>query len=177
MKVISEIVYTIEIDTETNESRIIKQRFLTKGDIKIDDSTTDPIIIRDANKLTFNQAALDLMQVKVGDSISIKYRTENGKELPIIGKDQYFPNAIGNKITKKGTISFRGDMNKNLSLFGSTFNLVESKDKGIFFMKGDLNTVEVPDEIIDINKELDMSSLNEEDLSLDDTDLSFDFSL
>ena len=177
MKVISEIVYTIEIDTETNESRIIKQRFLTKGDIKIDDSTTDPIIVRDANKLTFNQAALDLMQVKVGDSISIKYRTENGKEIPLIGKDQYFLNAIGNKITKKGTISFRGDMNKNLSLFGSTFNLVESKDKGIFFMKGDLNTVEVPDEIIDINKELDMSSLNEEDLSLDDTDLSFDFSL
>lgn len=177
MKVISEIVYTIEIDTETNESRIIKQRFLTKGDIKIDDSITDPIIVRDANKLTFNQAALDLMQVKVGDSISIKYRTENGKEIPLIGKDQYFSNAIGNKITKKGTISFRGDMNKNLSLFGSTFNLVESKDKGIFFMKGDLNTVEVPDEIIDINKELDMSSLNEEDLSLDDTDLSFDFSL
>lgn len=178
MKVISEIVYTIELDTETNESRVIKQRFLTKGDVKVDDSSETPSIVRDKTKLTFNQAALDLLRVTEGDFISVMYRTEGTKAFPVIGKSSVFNTENGNKITKKGTISFRGDMNKTLEEFGSNFTLVESKDPDVYFLKGDLERAEIPDEVVDINKELDFSALDEqEDLTVDDTDLSFDFSL
>lgn len=179
MKVITEIVYTIELDTETNVSRVIKQRFLTKGDIKVDDSSTEPSIVRDKTKLTFNQAAMDILGVKADDLITIMYRSENGVNIPLIGKAEAFNSATGNKITKKGTISFRGEMNKTLETYGSTFTIVASKDEGIFFLKGDLEKAEIPDEVIDINKELDFSVLDEQsdDISVDDTELSFDFSL
>ena len=177
MKIISEIVYTIELDTETNVSRVVKQRFLTKADIKIDDSSSEPTIIRDKTKLTFNQAAMDLLDLKADDLIAIMYRSENGNNIPLIGKATAFNMTTGNKITKKGTVSFRGDMNKTLENYGSTFSLVESKDSGIFFLKGDLEVTAIPDEIIDITKELDFANMQDDNDSLDDTDLKFDFSL
>ena len=55
---------------------------------------------------------------------------DNETTYPIISKSDVFTEgADGNKLTKKGTISFKGQQRTSLLKFGSAFTLSEFKDR------------------------------------------------
>lgn len=55
---------------------------------------------------------------------------DNETTYPIISKSEIFTDgANGNKVTQKGTISFKGQQRTSLLKFGSLFTFSEFKDK------------------------------------------------
>ena len=85
-----------------------------------------------------------------------------------------------NKITAKLTVSYRGAANEKLSAYGTTFKLEPTENEGIFYLVGDKVQEEhpVPDEIVNIENELDIDALDDLDIDEDDKNLGkFDFNL
>ena len=93
-----------------------------------DDSICDVQV--QENKLVISKSALERMNAKADDRISIQYWSEGvGKSSPLIGKAQAFTDrADGNRITSKGTVAFRGEKRATLVSFGEFFNLEDFKD-------------------------------------------------
>ena len=83
------------------------------------------------NKLVLTSNAIDKLGAVAGDRISVNYWTvDNETTYPIISKSDVFTEgADGNKLTKKGTISFKGQQRTSLLKFGSAFTLSEFKDR------------------------------------------------
>lgn len=167
----------ISVDTKTTKSAI---KTSTKASAAKVDANPDPIITLDSNKLILTQGAVDLLQVCADCRIDIKYKKKDKKAVPIIGTDAAFGTKSGNKLTKSNTVSYRGAANEKLSAYGTTFKLEPTEDKGIYYLVGDKVQEEnsVPDEIIDIENELDIESLDNINIDEDDKDLEkFDFNL
>jgi len=82
------------------------------------------------NKLKLSRAALDKLNAKADDRVSINYWSEDvGKSFPVIGKAQAFTDKLdGNRVTKAGTVAFRGEKRSTLLMFGTVFTLEEFKD-------------------------------------------------
>lgn len=82
------------------------------------------------NKLKLSKNALDKLNAKADDRISIQYWQEGiGKSIPIIGKAEAFTDRLdGNRLTQKGTVAFRGEKRATLIEFGTFFNLEPFKD-------------------------------------------------
>ena len=82
------------------------------------------------NKLKLSKNALEKLNAKADDRISIQYWSEGiGKATPIIGKAEAFTDRLdGNRLTAKGTVSFRGEKRATLIEFGTFFNLEEFKE-------------------------------------------------
>jgi len=184
MKVISKLLLTIETDIETGEISLLNREIINddlknnsnkkKSTSKVD-TNLDPIVTLDTNKLILTQGAVDILNVCADCRIDIKYNKE-GK--PLIGTDSAFKTKSGNKLTKSNTVSYRGAANAKLAVFGDTFKLEPTKDEGIFLLVGNKEplAVEIPDEIIDIENELDIMSLD--DLNENSKELSdFNFAL
>ena len=85
----------------------------------------------DDNKVNLTASAVSKLRAVAGDRISINYWTvDNQTTYPIISKSEVFTDgADGNKLTKKGTISFKGQQRTSLLKFGSLFTFSEFKDK------------------------------------------------
>lgn len=167
----------ISVDTKATKSAI---KTSTKASAAKVDANPDPIITLDSNKLILTQGAVDLLQVCADCRIDIKYKKKDKKAVPIIGTDAAFGTKSGNKLTKSNTVSYRGAANEKLSAYGTTFKLEPTEDKGIYYLVGDKVQEEnsVPDEIIDIENELDIESLDNINIDEDDKDLEkFDFNL
>ena len=83
------------------------------------------------NKLVLTPNAIDKLGAVAGDRISVNYWTvDNETTYPIISKSEVFTEgADGNKLTKKGTISFKGQQRTSLLKFGSAFTFSEFKDR------------------------------------------------
>lgn len=169
-----EIIYIgkdeIKVDTE-------KKSTSTKKSSNKIDNNAEPLVTLETNKLVLTQGAVDLLSVCEDCRIDIKY---DKKGNPLIGTDQAFGTKSGNKLTKSNTVSFRGAANTKLSGFGNIFKLDPTKDDGIFYLVGDKNphVTEIPEELIDIESELDIENLDDLDKDLDSTNLSdFDFTL
>lgn len=163
----------ISVDTKATKSA-------TKASAAKVDANPDPIITLDSNKLILTQGAVDLLQVCADCRVDIKYKKKDKKAVPIIGTDAAFGTKSGNKLTKSNTVSYRGAANEKLSAYGTTFKLEPTEDKGIYYLVGDKVQEEnsVPDEIIDIENELDIESLDNINIDEDDKDLEkFDFNL
>ena len=97
----------------------------------------------------------------------------------MIGTDAAFGTKAGNKLTKANTVSYRGAANDKLSAYGTVFSLKPTEEDGILYMVGDKNPIEpeVPEELVDIDSELDIPSLEDID-NADNKDLgNFDFKL
>lgn len=182
-----DIIFHYNVDEQTGEITYIGKDEVTVDTAKKTTSTKstktkandnpDPIVTLDTNKLILTQGAVDLLQVCDDCRIDIKYN-KDGK--PIIGTDKAFGTKGGNLLTQKLTVSYRGSANTKLATFGDTFKLEPTKDEGIYLMVGNKepHAVEIPEEIIDIENELDMTSLDELDANLDSKELSgFDFTL
>lgn len=167
----------ISVDTKATKSAT---KTSTKASAAKVDANPDPIITLDSNKLILTQEAVDLLQVCADCRVDIKYKKKDKKAVPIIGTDAAFGTKSGNKLTKSNTVSYRGAANEKLSAYGTTFKLEPTEDKGIYYLVGDKVQEEnsVPDEIIDIENELDIESLDNINIDEDDKDLEkFDFNL
>lgn len=167
----------ISVDTKATKSAT---KTSTKASAAKVDANPDPIITLDSNKLILTQGAVDLLQVCADCRVDIKYKKKDKKAVPIIGTDAAFGTKSGNKLTKSNTVSYRGAANEKLSAYGTTFKLEPTEDKGIYYLVGDKVQEEnsVPDEIIDIENELDIESLDNINIDEDDKDLEkFDFKL
>lgn len=158
------ITYEREVDTDTGEilktvivdtakGRPTKQSSTTT----IDDKDPNPKVILLDNKLQLNKAALKALNVDAGDRIDIRYRDDN----PLIGNSEFF-NSSGCKVTKSGTISFRGKKSEELAKYGDCFEM-QPYDGGVFLLKGN-KEIEKPkgDENIQLPEE------NNTDLDLDE---------
>lgn len=100
-----------------------------------EDDEKDPIVRREDNKLVFNTKALAAIEAECGESrVTIEYIVENSKRCPVIGTDISFEKeGAGNKMTKTGTVSYRGKANVILQEYGTEFKL-EAYKGGLFKM-------------------------------------------
>lgn len=165
----------VTVDTAKTTSKASKSSSSKKAD-----ENPDPIVTLDSNKLILTQGAVDLLQVCEDCRIDIKYEKKDKKAVPIIGTDAAFGTKAGNKLTKSNTVSYRGAANEKLSAYGTTFRLEPTKNTGIYYLVGDAEPAEekVPEEIINIESELDIDVLDDLNVDLDSTELeSFDFKL
>lgn len=165
----------VTVDTAKTASKASK----SSSSKKVDESP-DPIVTLDSNKLILTQGAVDLLQVCEDCRIDIKYEKKDKKAVPIIGTDAAFGTKAGNKLTKSNTVSYRGAANEKLSAYGTTFRLEPTKNTGIYYLVGDAEPAEekVPEEIINIESELDIDVLDDLNVDLDSTELEgFDFKL
>ena len=82
------------------------------------------------NKLKLSRIALEKLNAKPDDRISVQYWSEGvGKSVPIIGKAEVFTDRNdGNRLTKASTVSFRGEKRSTLIQFGAFFTLEEFKE-------------------------------------------------
>ena len=85
----------------------------------------------DENKIKLTASAISKLKAVAGDRLSINYWTvDNETTYPIISKSDVFTDgANGNKVTKQGTVSFKGQQRTSLLKFGSLFTFSEFKDK------------------------------------------------
>lgn len=85
----------------------------------------------DDNKIELTSSAVNKLKAIAGDRISVNYWTvDNQTTYPIISKSEVFTDGSdGNKLTKKGTVSFKGQQRTSLLKFGSLFTFSEFKDK------------------------------------------------
>lgn len=167
-----------EISVDTKATKTTKTS--TKASTAKVDANPDPIITLDSNKLILTQGAVDLLQVCEDCRVDIKYKKKDKKAVPIIGTDAAFGTKSGNKLTKSNTVSYRGAANEKLSAYGTTFKLEPTEDKGIYYLVGDKvqESNPVPEEIIDIENELDLEALDNLNIDEDDKNLEkFDFNL
>ena len=167
----------ISVDTKATKNAT---KTSTKASTAKVDANPDPIITLDSNKLILTQGAVDLLQVCADCRVDIKYKKKDKKAVPIIGTDAAFGTKAGNKLTKSNTVSYRGAANEKLSAYGTVFKLEPTEDKGIYYLIGDKvqESNPVPEEIIDIEKELDIEALDNLNIDEDDKNLEkFDFNL
>ena len=114
------------------------------------------------NKLKLSKNALDKLNAKPDDRVSIQYWSEGiGKSVPIIGKAEAFTDRMdGNRLTKAGTVAFRGEKHATLIQFGTFFNLEEFKD-GIW----KLVPIKIEEEKSDLaQEEADEAALNDSEI-------------
>ena len=179
---IIKMTITFDYNPETNEYKPIKQEIVkeTPKPSKIKDNGEARIKLLD-NKYELNQTAINMLGLEVGDRVDIKYQIVNGLKYPIIGASDTWKCASGNKLTKSGTVSYRGTANQLLAEYGEEFTFSEWKDhQGLYVLIGDRDipqdeNIETPDdEPVDDIKEED---IKEEDFSEEDfelNDLNFD---
>ena len=82
------------------------------------------------NKLKLGKAAISMLNAKADDRISVCYWTVTNQEpFPVLGKAEIFTDSTGgNRLTKSGTLSFRGNQRTILLEYGNLFTLEPFKD-------------------------------------------------
>lgn len=180
-----DILFHYNVDEKTGEIT-----YIGKEEIVVDTSTKrqaskasaveenkDPLITLDSNKLILTTGAVDMMKICPDCRVDIKYKKKDRTSVPVIGTDEAFGTKGGNKLTKSNTVSFRGAANEKLAEFGTTFRIEPSDDEGIFFLIGDKMNQPAQEDVVDIESELDLDSLEALDID-ESTDLGgFDFTL
>lgn len=170
---------TFEFDPATNtytpvgNPEIVKQ---TQNKIKPKaNESSEPQLELSENKYSLNSAAIELLNVEAGDKIDIKWQIIDNINYPIIGPSTIWNSASGNKLTKSGTVSYRGKANILLSEYGDTFELSPWKGHdGLFILMGNEPMPEVEPIVEDENVEIPVDDNIEEDITLKEDDLSFE---
>lgn len=179
-KFILKTTFTYEqtVDTETGE--ILETKLLNKKvDIadKLDPDEKMPIVLLDNSKLVFNKSAIELMNVKVGTLMDVRYKAQNGISIPVLGTAEAFNVEGGNKLTKSNTLSFRGAKRETLSGYGTRFALEPTQRRGEFNLISQDGKIEIDDKVgIDEAKEWKLDDVeieNPEGLEADDNIFKF----
>ena len=92
-------VYEQTVDTETGE--IINSKLLDKKVVvseKPDPEDKTPRVTLESNKVVFNNSAIQLIGVKPGTLMDIKYKVNNGTTVPVLGTAEAFNVEGGNKV-------------------------------------------------------------------------------
>ena len=153
------LTYEVQCDEKTGEieTRLIKKSIDKSGFTSVeikgkDDNNPLVQVVLSDNKLSFNNAAISMLGLTSDSKVDIKYKKIDNQTVPVLDITE------GNKVTKSGTVSFRGSKNTELSKYGTVFN-IEKQDERYYFLKGD--------------KELDILSGDENVfIDTDDLDLS-----
>lgn len=113
------------IDTENEKTRGV----VTNSSPMMENSNMPDLEVQE-NKLQLSKPAMIKLGAKADDRIDIQYINEGiGKSSPVIGKAEYFTDrAGGNRLSQKGTVSFRGEKRATLLEFGTVFSFEEYKD-------------------------------------------------
>lgn len=186
------VTFTYDVNPETGEMKLLckdevtvdtesttKKSTTKKSSTKVD-TNTEPLVTLDSNKLIFTQGAIDLLQICEDCRVDIKYKKKDKKAVPVIGTDSAFGTKGGTVLTKSNTTSFRGSKNEKLASYGTVFKLEPTEETGIYYLVGDKvqEPDSVPEEIINIESELDIESLDTLNIDEDDKNLEkFDFKL
>ena len=117
----------------------------------------------DENKLNLTSDAVSKLGAVAGDRISVNYWTvDNQTTYPIISKSDVFTDGSdGNKMTKKGTVSFKGQQRSSLLKFGSLFTFSEFKDKSGNIVDNVFILSPVEDDRTTINEQADFTEEKE----------------
>ena len=155
------LTYEVRCDEQTGEieTRLIKKAIdkagFTSSEIKSkDDNNPLAQVELVDNKLSFNNAAISMLGLSTNSKVDIKYKKIDNETVPVLDITE------GNKVTKNGTVSFRGSKNTELSKYGTVF-IIEKQDDRYYILKGD--------------KDLDILSGDNNvfiDKAIDDLDLS-----
>ena len=155
------LTYEVKCDEQTGEieTRLIKKAIdkagFTSSEIKCkDDNNPLAQVVLADNKLSFNNAAISMLGLTSDSKVDIKYKKIDNETVPVLDITE------GNKVTKNGTVSFRGSKNTELSKYGTVF-IIEKQDDRYYILKGD--------------KDLDILSGDNNvfiDKAIDDLDLS-----
>ena len=167
-----------EITVDSASAKASKSSTAKKSTSKVDENP-EPLITLEANKLVLTTGAVEALNPCEDCRIDIKYKKKDKKLVPVVGTDAAFGTKAGNKLTKTNTVSYRGAANDKLAAYGTVFKLEPTEEDGIFYMVGDKNPVEpeAPKELVDIESELEVPSLDDLD-NVDDKELgNFDFNL
>ena len=182
-----DILFHYDVNETTGEIK-----FIGKEEITVDTASSakkqatkatkveenaEPLITLDSNKLILTTGAVEMMNICADCRVDIKYKKKDKASVPVIGTDAAFGTKGGNKLTKTNTVSFRGAANDKLAEYGTTFKIEPSEDEGIFYLIGDKINNPIPDDVVDIESELDIDALDalevEDDVNLE----KFDFTL
>jgi hypothetical protein len=125
--------YDTELDVIKNlkceaESQVKRKKAIKKDDEEpaIEDEAR---VILEENKLIINNKAQLDMGLNVGDRILVVWNKEGKLLLPYIGTDEMLDQEGGNKLTKSGTVSYRGAQNAVLADYGTEFTIKLEKEK------------------------------------------------
>ena len=173
---------------EVLADKLSKKRTSTKkksSSVTEIEQNDEPILRLLDNKYTLTSGAIEKLGATVGESkIVIRSQKINKQMIPVIAVNDVFKVKSGNKLTLKGTVSFRGKANEDLSVYGSIFKLKKHpNDDNIFILVGDnqppvekvVEPEPEPEDIIPTEEEVPEDSIN---IDVDDEkneNISFEF--
>ena len=154
---------SFNFDEVTQKVSNLKVTSLSK--INLDEG--EPLVQLMDNKIKLTPKTVEMIGAKVGDRIQVNYWTENNHNtFPLIGRSEVFTDKEeGCKLTGSNTVSFRGNKNSTLKIYGNLFKLEPFKDGMFKLVKveeendsmeneqkelEDLNSSEIDEEINDI---------------------------
>ena len=178
MKVNLTVDFEFDFNSETKEFTLVKQTIVKEGKKESNSTTTTSkviandvaLVVREDNKLVFNQLALEMIGVEAGDTVAIQFDKKGKVIIPIIGKDDIL-GVKGNKITKTGTLSCRGKTNEVLTDYGTNFTLKASSKKGIFELIGDKESNS------EVSNEADEETIVNDNVLNDDIDFDMEIDI
>lgn len=167
-------MFNISFDFDEVTQKVTNLKVISLSKVNLDES--EPLVQLMDNKLKLTPKAIEMIGAQVGDRIQVNYWTENNHNtFPLIGRSEFFTDKEeGSKLTKSNTVSFRGNKNTVLKVYGELFKLEEFKDNMFRLVKveteneateseqkelEDLNSSEIDEEIKNILEDEDNSDL------------------
>lgn len=167
-------MFNISFDFDEVTQKVTNLKVTSLSKVNLDES--EPLVQLMDNKLKLTPKAIEMIGAQVGDRIQVNYWTENNHNtFPLIGHSEFFTDKEeGSKLTKSNTVSFRGNKNTVLKVYGELFKLEEFKDNMFRLVKveteneateseqkelEDLNSSEIDEEIKNILEDEDNSDL------------------
>lgn len=167
-------MFNISFDFDEVTQKVTNLKVTSLSKVNLDES--EPLVQLMDNKLKLTPKAIEMIGAQVGDRIQVNYWTENNHNtFPLIGRSEFFTDKEeGSKLTKSNTVSFRGNKNTVLKVYGELFKLEEFKDNMFRLVKveteneateseqkelEDLNSSEIDEEIKNILEDEDNSDL------------------
>lgn len=114
------VTFRVAIDTRNNE--------VQAKEMLLGEEAPQPTVTLKGSLLEFNNLAIKLLNLKIGDGIYIMY--DNGE--PIIGSAYRFNLQGGKKLTRRGTVPYRGKERELLEKHGTQFRLEFTDEYNIF---------------------------------------------
>lgn len=167
-------MFNISFDFDEVTQKVTNLKVTSLSKVNLDEG--EPLVQLMDNKLKLTPKAIEMIGAQVGDRIQVNYWTENNHNtFPLIGRSEFFTDKEeGSKLTKSNTVSFRGNKNTVLKVYGELFKLEEFKDNMFRLIKvetenetteteqkelEDLNSSEIDEEIKNILEDEDNSNL------------------